>query len=169
MSVVVSDTSVLIHLARINRFELLRRLFSEITVPESVWRETVLEGEGQPGSSELREARRSDWARVVSVTETDTSQRLHQMLDTGEADALALASQIGADLILLDEAAARKQAEGLELRKTGTIGLLLRAKRDGLIDEVRPELEALRATSFWIDDPLYQRVLRAADESPEAG
>lgn len=54
---VVSDTSVLIHLARIDRFNLLRQLYSEIIVPEAVWRETVVEGEGRPGTSELKSAR----------------------------------------------------------------------------------------------------------------
>lgn len=58
---VVSDTSVLIHLARIDRFGLLRQLYSEITVPEAVWRETAVEGEGRPGASELKSARTSSW------------------------------------------------------------------------------------------------------------
>ena len=162
---VVSDTSVLIHLARIDRFGLLRRLYSEITVPEAVWRETVVEGERRPGASELNSARTSGWVEVVSVTpDTGTWQLLRQALDAGEADALALADQIGADLVLLDESAARRRARSLGLRKTGTVGVLLRAKRKGMIDELRPELDHLRATAFWIDEALYRRVLEAVNE-----
>lgn len=162
---VVSDTSVLIHLARIDRFQLLRQLYSEITIPHAVWRETVDEGEERPGAPEAKSAREAGWLTVASVEKgTGLHRLLEQALDAGEADTLALAHQIGADLVLLDESAARRRAEGLGVRKTGSIGLLLRAKREGLIDAIRPELDALRATAFWIDDALYQRVLAAADE-----
>lgn len=167
---VVSDTSVLIHLARINRFDLLHRLYSKITVPEAVWRETVVEGEGRPGASEMQVARASGWVEVVSVApDTGTRRLLRQALDAGEADALALTDQIGADLVLLDESAARQQAEDLGLRKTGTVGVLLRAKREGFIDQAGPELDELRATSFWIDEALYRHALKVVHEAPEWG
>jgi len=165
---VVSDTSVLIHLARIDRFDFLRRLYSEITVPKAVWQETVAEGEGRPGASELESARASGWVEVVSVNpDTGTRRLLRQALDAGEADALALADQIKAGLVLLDESAARQRAKRLGLRKTGTIGVLLRAREEELIDQLRPELDELRATSFWIDEALYRRVLEAVDENPK--
>jgi predicted nucleic acid-binding protein len=92
---------------------------------------------------------------------------LRQALDAGEADALALADQIGADLVLLDESAARRRAGSLGLRKTGTVGVLLRAKRKGMIDELRLELDRLRATAFWIDEALYRRVLEGVNEDLE--
>lgn len=164
---VVSDTSVLIHLARINRFPLLRQLYAEIIVPRAVWRETVDEGEERSGAPEAQSARKAGWLKVAVVEENVGLRRLlRQALDAGEADTLTLAHQIDADLVLLDESAARHRAEGLGLRKTGSIGVLLRAKREGLIDAVRPELDALRATSFWIDEALFQRVLDAAGEHP---
>jgi hypothetical protein len=82
---VVSDTSVLIHLARIGRFDLLWRLYSEISVPEAVWQETVVEGEGRPGASELKSARASGWVDVVSVDPDSGMRRLlRQALDAGE-------------------------------------------------------------------------------------
>ncbi|WP_263808032.1 DUF3368 domain-containing protein [Salinibacter sp.] len=90
---------------------------------------------------------------------------LQEALDVGEAEALTLASKVGADRVLLDEAAARQKAERLGLEKTGTVGVLLRAKREGWIDQLRPELDRLRETAFWIDETLYQRVLAAVDET----
>lgn len=164
--IVVSDTSVLIHLARIDRFDLLRRLYTEITVPSAVWRETVVEGDGRSGAPELKAARASGWGEVMSVEDTGTRRLLRQALDAGEADALALADQMETDLVLLDESAARRRADRLGLQKTGTVGVLLRAKREGLIDRVRPELDELRATAFWIDDALYRRVLESVNEDP---
>ncbi|NBB75641.1 MAG: DUF3368 domain-containing protein [Bacteroidetes bacterium] len=140
----MSDTSVLIHLARIHRFQLLRTLYSNIVVPHAVWRETVDEGEERPGAPEARAAREAGWLTVASVEEeTGTRRLLRQALDAGEADTLALAHQIDADLVLLDEAAARHRADGLGLRKTGAIGVLLRAKQESLIDAIHPELDAL--------------------------
>ena len=100
-------------------------------------------------------------------SDTGVHRLLRQALDDGEAAVLALADRMEADLVLPDESAARRRAEGLGLRKTGTVGVILRAKREGFIEEVRPELDALRATSFWIGDPLYRRILEAADEEPE--
>lgn len=166
--IVVSDTSVLVHLARIDRFDLLERLYSEIIVPKAVWRETVVEAKGRPGGPEMQTARASGWVEVVQVdADTDAVRLLRQALDAGEAEALALADQIEADLVLLDESAARQRAKRFGLRKTGTIGVLLRAKRKGMIDRLRPELNSLRATSFWIDEALYRRVLAAVNEEAE--
>jgi hypothetical protein len=165
---VVSDTSVLIHLAGIDRFSLLRRLYAELTIPQAVWRETVEEGSGRPGALETRSAHTSGWIEVSAPdTDTDPSRQLREALDVGEAEALALADQLQADLVLLDESAARRWAEELEIPKTGTVGVLLRAKREGLIDAVRPALDALRKTAFWIDDSLYRHALDAANERPK--
>lgn len=163
---VVSDTSVLIHLARIERFGLLRRLYSTISVPAAVWREVVEEGEGRPGAPETRAAYEDGWVNVIPLEEESSMLFLLQgALDVGEAEALTLASKVGADRVLLDEAAARQKAERLGLEKTGTVGVLLRAKREGWIDQLRPELDRLRETAFWIDETLYQRVLAAVDET----
>lgn len=165
---VVSDTSVLIHLARIEHFDLLRRLYSTITIPRAVWREVVEEGEGRSGAPETRAAHGDGWMEVLPLDqESSMLPLLHQALDEGEAEALAMAHEVEANLVLLDEAAARQKAEQLGLQKTGTIGVLLRAKREGLIDRLRPELDDLRKTAFWIDEMLYRRVLRSVDEFPE--
>jgi len=101
------------------------------------------------------------------TAEAEVCKELAVTLDAGDADALALADQIEASLVLLDESAARQRAKSLGLRKTGTVGLLLRAKREGSSDRIRRELDELRATSFWIDEALYRRVLEAVDESPD--
>jgi len=120
--IVVSDASVLIHLARIDRFDLLQRLYTEITVPSAVWQETVVEGDGRSGAPELKAARASSWVEVASIEDSGTRRLLRQALDAGEADALALADQMEADLVLLDESAARRRADRLGLRKNGDRG-----------------------------------------------
>jgi len=67
-------------------------------------------------------------------------------------------------LILLDETEARKIAKGLGLKVTGTIGILLKAKKIGLIENLKKEVEALRETGFWISESLIRKILQEAEE-----
>ena len=77
-----------------------------------------------------------------------------------------LASDAGADLVIVDEAPARKRAAALGLPLTGTVGVLIRAKTEGELEAVRPVLDHLRRTSLWISDGLYRKALRAVNEVP---
>lgn len=96
---VVSDTSVLIHLARIDRFSFLHRIYSEIIIPQEVWRETVEEGSERPGAPETRSARDAGWIEVAAVkSDTSVHQLLRRALNDGEAAVLALADRMEADL-----------------------------------------------------------------------
>ena len=86
-------------------------------------------------------------------------------LDAGEAEAIALAVESNANLILLDERLGRRAAHRLGLTVVGTLGVLIAAKDRGLLAAVRPVLDALRADAgFWITDELYNAVLKAANE-----
>lgn len=85
-------------------------------------------------------------------------------MDDGEAEAIALAEEIEADLLLIDETQAREWAAQMGLPLTGTIGVLIRAKAEGKLETLRPLLSRLRHTSLWISDRLYKEVLRAVGE-----
>ena len=165
MAVVVSDTSLLIHLSRVGRLELLRALYQQILIPPAVWRETVEEGQGRAGEAEVREAAQAGWIEVRPVANTLLVQLLKEGLDDGEAEAIALALEAAADLVLLDETQAREKAALVGLRLTGTIGVLIRAKREGLVDTLRPLLDQLRQKSFWISESLYRSALVAVGEN----
>ncbi|MBI4492705.1 MAG: DUF3368 domain-containing protein [Chloroflexi bacterium] len=161
-----SDSSPLIHLAAIGRLELLRDFHQDITIPPAVWREVVEQGIGRPGAAEVEAARRAGWLHVVAPTNQSLVHLLQRYLDDGEAEAIALAVEQGADLVLLDEADARQLAEVFGLAKTGVIGILMRAKREAKIASLRAELDRLRAhTGFWIDDLLYRQVLSTVGET----
>ena len=163
----VSNSSPLIHLAAIGSFALLRDFFEEIRLPPAVWREVVEEGRGRPGAEEVEQAAERGWLRVVALRDAALATSLKRTLDDGEAEAIALAVQEKADCVLLDESDARKAAEVQGLTKTGVIGLLIRAKRQGRIASLRERLSCLRdEAGFWIDDSLYQAALQAACESP---
>lgn len=161
---IVSNASPLINLARIGHLDLLPRLYGELVIPEAVWREVVLEGTGQPGAEEIKAA---SWIRVRSATNRELVQALQQELDAGEAEAIALALQVKAEFLLMDEHLGRDTALHMGVRSVGLIGVLLEAKRKGLVTHIRPLLETLRdVAGFWISEVLFQRVLQDEGESP---
>jgi predicted nucleic acid-binding protein len=160
---IVSNASPLISLARIGQLEILQRLYGELTIPEAVWREVVVEGAGQPGAKEVETA---SWIRVQPATNRDLVQALRQELDAGEAEAIALALEVEAALLLMDEHLGREMALHMKVRCIGLIGILVEAKHKGLVDHIRPLVDTLQdLAGFWISEALYQRVLRDEGES----
>ncbi len=157
----VSDSSPLIHLSRIGRLGLLRDLFGEVLIPEAVYREVVVEGGDRPGA---REVARAPWIRVAGIRSEHLKRALMLLLDEGEAEAIVLALEAGASLVLLDDREARLQAKRLGLQVTGTLGILLRARRLGLIGSLREELERLKETGFRVSPELEDEILRRAGE-----
>lgn len=160
---VVSDASPLINLARIGKLELLHELYGELIVPEAVWQEVVVEGAGQTGADEASSAR---WIETKAVTNRQLVQALRQDLNGGEAESIALALEIEAELLLMDERLGRETARHLGLRFTGLIGVLTEAKRTGIIPAVKPYLDAMRGVArFRVRDDLYLWVLQNEGET----
>ncbi|MCA6214183.1 DUF3368 domain-containing protein [Thermococcus bergensis] len=158
---VVSDSTPLIHLAKIGRLELLREFFGEIIIPEAVYRECVLEG-GE--SEDARAIKNAGWIKVEKISDERLKRTLMLELDEGESETIVLALEKNAELILIDDYDGREVARVLGLRVVGTIGILLRAKFQGRIESLKEELEKLKATGFWLSEELYEKVLREAGE-----
>jgi len=160
MQWVISDSSTLIHLAKINRLNLLHDLYELVTVPPAVWNEVVEQGAGRAGAAEVREARQNGWIQVFAPDDLPLVRLLRQDLDDGEAEVIALAVEKKAALVLLDESEARRIADLYGIAKTGIIGILIKSKQEGLIGSMRDELRRLREDGgFWIEDKLYQQIL----------
>lgn len=162
--IVVSDTSPLVSLSAVGRLDLLRALFGRVLIPEAVYREIVEQGAGRPGASEVAVA---SWIERQTPTDAALASLLKTELDEGEAEAITLALESAADVVLLDERRGRQRAEALGLRVTGVLGILVEAKRQGRLGEIRPALDALRETAgFWLSNHLYRRALEMAGELP---
>ena len=160
--IVISDSSVLINLAWIKQLELLPQLYGQVIVPTAVWQEVVEEGAGKPGAEELKTA---DWLQVQEPENKPLVHSLRQDLDAGEAEAIALAIEQNADLLLMDERIGRAAAQHFNLPIIGLIGILITAKQKKMLPELKSSLDSLRQQAgFYISEPLYQRVLRDADE-----
>ena len=164
--IIVSNTSPLTNLAAIGRFELLRRLFREVHIADGVWEELNSGGRPHPGSQEVAEA---DWVRRHTVQGRELVTALCRDLDHGESETIALALEIGGDLVLMDEREGTHHAARHGLRTVGVVGLLIEAKAKGQIGRIQPELVALRQRAgFYLSDRVFQRTLELAGEQTPA-
>lgn len=158
---VVCNSSPLIHLARIGRLELLRDFFEEVLIPEGVYDECVIGGNGREDADKIRSA---SWIMIDRIDNVELKKAINVFLDKGESEAIALALQVKADLIILDDYDAREFARIYDLKITGTIGILIKAKHDGFIPSLKDVLEDLKDTGFWINKILYSNILREVGE-----
>ena len=162
----VSDSSPLIHLAKIEALELISRLYSRILIPPAVWREVVEESDGRPGAVEMQRAVAAGCMVQRAAKNETLVIALRQTLDNGEAEAIALATELHPESVLLDDKLARQMARRLGVPVTGTLGVLLRAKQIGLIVELRSLITRLQSEGdYYIDPGLIERALLAAGES----
>ncbi len=159
--IVVANAGPLIALARIGQLGLLRALYGRLHIPQAVWREVVELGQGKIGASEVGLA---DWIKVVPVQDKMAVRILRGRLDPGESQSIVLALEIGADLLLMDEARGRRVAEMQGLHITGTIGTLLVAKRRGMLTEVTSLLDELQVAGFRMSRALYRAACTLAGE-----
>lgn len=160
--IVVSDTSPIVNLAAVGRPDLLRQLYGRVLIPRAVHDEIVIVGADQPGAAEVEAF---DWIETREVTHLPLVASLELVLDEGEAEAIALAVGLQADLLLLDERKGRVVASHLGLKFIGLLGVLIEAKHRGLILAMKPIVDDLIAKAgFWVSQELYKRVLQAAGE-----
>ena len=150
---VVSNSSPLIALARIQRLDLLPAIFESVLIPPAVASEIA------PSITVL-----PTWLRIQAPNVLTSALLLRRRLGAGEREALALAVELRADWIILDDLPARRSAEASGLNVIGTLGTLVAAKRAGLLKSIRPELDALVRTSFFLSPRLYDQLLQAAGE-----
>jgi predicted nucleic acid-binding protein len=165
MPAVISDTTVLNYLARIGQFGLLRLEFQEVLIPPAVLAELKRRPD-LPGAECARQALADGWLELRSPKNLKAVEILRATLGAGEAQAIALAQEFAASLLLMDEAAGRDVGERLHLNLIGTTGILLRARKGGFIPRLKPTLDDLvQNHGFRLSRKIYQDALREADES----
>lgn len=160
--IVVSNTTPLIGLAVIQRFDLLRQLFGELYIAQAVYDEAVVAGREAGGAK--REVSIATWIHTMSVDDRLAVEVLLDELDIGEAETIILARELDADWVLMDERKGRRKLAQLGIPKIGTVGILLKAKQLGLLLAVRPELEKLRLQGFTLSQTVVEIILQQAGE-----
>ena len=155
----VSNTSPLINLAIIGRLELIRAQFEGVVVPPAVVREFRLE-EGRPGPSALHQAIEKEWIVKKEPSDAPLIRTLRQDSDLGESEAITLAVEKEAGLVLLDEREGRRRARNVGLEVTGALGMLAQADRRGDLDSLSDALDRLEGEAgFWIGSALREQIL----------
>ena len=152
--IVIADTGPLNYLVLIQQADLLRCLFHRVLIPPAVFDE--LQNPDTPIAVREWLLQQPGWLEVQPLR-CEPDSRL-DYLDSGEREAIALAEELQADQILLDEAEARREAERRNLRVIGTLGVLRRASQLGWID-LRFTLERLQQTTFYIRPELIESLL----------
>lgn len=159
-SPIVCNAGPLIALSLAGQLQVLPALFKSILVPEAVWHEVVDSGLGRAGAAELETAQ---WVELVPSISVDSF--LEADLGRGESQVIAVARARGAALVLIDELLARRVAgQVYGLRVKGSAGILVQAKKAGLIPEVRPLLNGMKTLGYYLSDRLIERACSEASE-----
>ena len=162
MAIIVSDTSPIRALAHLNLLALLQNLFEVVFVPPAVDHELLHPPAGLPPV----EIRKLDFVVLRAPQDQERVQELLATLDQGECEALALALELGALAVLMDESAGRAMAKRLGLLPIGVLGTLVRAKQRGLIGTVAPHISRLEhELGFFISASLRTEILKIAGET----
>jgi len=160
--IVVSDTSALSNLALVEHLWLLEAIYQTVIIPDIVASE--LAAASNPTISAILQR---GWIQTQFLTDSQLADQLQQErgLDAGEANAIALALELQADDLLIDERLGRQEAIRLGLSIIGILGILLVAKQRSLIPQVQPVMDALiDQAGFRVSPQLYQRILALAQE-----
>lgn len=157
--VIISDTSPISNLMHIELIHLLQYLYSEVIIPVAVYEALSV----IPQQKSIID--QQNWISIRSVENQERVEELLLHLDRGESEAIVLAQESQADLLLIDEIKGRSIANQKSMRTIGLLGVLIEAKENNLVNQVKPFLDQLIDDfQFRVHPNLYNRVLLIVDE-----
>lgn len=163
--IIVSDTSPITNLAAIGHLDLLQKLYTEIIIPIAVYNEMVKVDKIVPGAVEIQTLPWIQKQAVIDSQRVIWIQETQESIDLGEAEAIVLALELKADLLLMDERRGRIVATSYGLQITGLLGVLLQAKRKMLIPSVKVLMDQLMdQANFRVSSKLYTTIIQSAGE-----
>ena len=156
---IVSNTTPIISLLKIGKLEFLEKIYGEILIPREVFNE-IQKGKDKPYYADISQLH---WITIKDIGDKKALNYFVD-LDAGEAEVIVLASELEADLVIIDETLGRRFAKHSGLKVTGTIGVLIKAKEMGLINKISPLLDDLQRRGIWISDKLIKNILKIVKE-----
>jgi len=147
---IICDTSCLILFDKIGELKLLEKLFNKIFITQEIAEEF---------QKEL-----PDWFQIKTPSNKTYQKILEASLDSGEASAIAVAIENKNCLLIIDDYKGRKYSEQLGIKITGSLGIIVEAKRRGFLEFVKPVLEKIKETNFRLSSELELKTLELADE-----
>jgi predicted nucleic acid-binding protein len=154
---IICNTGPIIALAGIQKLDVLKHIFGTVIIPEPVRIEILTGGKTLIGLDEFLKA---GWLTVKELNQ-QPDPLLSNLLDQGEASVIHIAREMGIDRILMDERKGRRVAREIYgLKVTGTIRVLVEAKKAGLIENLEASIQEIRNSGYWIHDKIIQRALK---------
>lgn len=144
-TIIITDTSCLIVLSKLDMLNILRQLYSEVIITKEIANEF-----GYP---------LPDWIRIKQVSNVKYQLLLEATLDKGESSAIALAIENPGSLLIIDDLKARKEALRLGLKITGTLGILYKSKQNGFINDLQPVIDNLEKHGFRISSAIKNEII----------
>ena len=162
-SIVVADAGPLIGMARTGHLSLLQQLYNSILIPPRVFEELKISS-GKPGAKVVSEALNAGWIEIADLKRASDSAILRLLIDAGEAESIQLALEQNAGLLIIDDRKGRKIAKSHGIQIIGTGGILISAKKAGLLGKVAPILNELAGVGYRLSPELCERIIELADE-----
>lgn len=160
---IVSNTTPIISLLKINKLEVLEKLFEKIYIAQGVYDELVSNNTFPGEAQAIRECK---FINVKSVQNEFAVKLLQKNLglDVGESESIVLFDELKGDVLIIDERKGRAVAQSMSISLTGTLGVLLKAKNQGIIDSIKPLLDKMIDKDIRIGTKLYEDILKSANE-----
>ena len=158
--VIVNSTPIILF-SNINQLNLLKQIYGEIIIPQAVYDEVTAKADS--ACQNLKN--NFDWIKIESIKNPLQKKMYEAKLHDGEVEVMILAQEEPkADLVILDDNSAKKTAKYLGLTVTGSLGVLLKAKKFKIIESVKPLMNSFIANGFFVTPTVYDMVLELAGE-----
>lgn len=167
MTQAVLDSSVIIALSHLNRFQALNKVLTDIIIPQAVYDEICVKGKGLTGSRELSNAWKQNKVTVTKPENVALVKALLDPLGRGEAEAIALASTIKPDYIVLDDRLARRKAQNMGLNVIGTLRILRLMYENKILslEDLLDSLNILNTIGFHVSEQLIHEYLKSVEKT----
>ena len=160
MRKVVVNSTPLIILGNIDGLKILQELYGEIIIPRAVFEEVT----NKDDDAKLKLSQNLSWIKVLEVQDKSNRKMYQAKLHDGEVEVMMLSNEISADLLIIDDNAAKKTAKFLGFTVTGTLGVILKAKFEGIVPQVKPILDEMLRQGFYISSKLIETILKTSNE-----
>lgn len=155
------NTSPLLYLNQVEQLNVLPKLYGMVIAPAAVEQELAV---GRSKGVVVPDLNRLDWLQIRPIDSASTVPNVID-LGRGEAEVIALGLENPGSLLILDDQLGRRIAALYQLRYTGTLGILIKAKQAGYLPEIAPVIKALQTQGMCLTEPLIQTVLKLAGET----
>ena len=156
--IVIFNSSPLINLAKIDKLSLIEKLYGKIIIPEAVYNEVFIAGKNKNNTIKIFNLVENNLVEIIKIKNKELVKSFSRELDYGESEVIALAIDLNADLVVIDEIEARNIADVYDLNKTGFIGILIKAEKLGLVNSALELIDLAIEEGFRIDKKLYEYV-----------